>query len=566
MKAETLLTCVIGLFGIANSALAAEIDVHPQLFERFVKPPAPPGFSWRVVNNFRTISSDEEQQRYFSDLTSYYPKAAQNCFGVSLSTHLGCLYKYIKHPEITEPTARNYETHWQTSKAQYEAGWATDTHRTIELNFAGAKGRECRWIFDGKPIDSGMRSGSCHAQVQTELGDHQAELTVGSEVQPGHKIHIADILILAFGDSYGAGEGAPTVLTTGKSPALWMDKRCHNSLYAGFAQSAARMALVHQDESVTFLSYACSGAEIDGNVNDHGGGILTPYWGRETAFQVEHDYKIDKMPVPADTLPLQGPLPAQLDRAREALCAGEFDKSAQHCSVPLVRPDFVLISTGGNEMQFGPVIQALALGPCDADCRQEKIIDPLTEAADGLKDRYLHLGHAINALNPKKRVFLMQYPVPVRNEAGEFCKDNLMSIRPMFFSPALTAVPFVGLGLRNGATEFAYEQIFTRLPQKMRAAANDNGWTYVSGLEAASNTKGYCSRRRWYQNYTTAALSQGVIPEQSIGQGDPVEFVDRNGEKRAVLPFPISSGVMHPNMFGHSLMGDAAFKAMSAAK
>jgi hypothetical protein len=62
-----------------------------------------------------------------------------------------------------------------------------------------------------------------------------------------------DLLVVSLGDSYASGEGNPS---NG-----WADETCHRSRN-GWPAQAARNVIENYQTTVTFLSYACSGATI----------------------------------------------------------------------------------------------------------------------------------------------------------------------------------------------------------------------------------------------------------------------------------------------------------------
>jgi lysophospholipase L1-like esterase len=64
---------------------------------------------------------------------------------------------------------------------------------------------------------------------------------------PSHAL-VAPLRIVAVGDSYASGEGAPG--------AAWIDSSCHRSAIAGPQDAAARLNVFPQ----SFMSFACSGA------------------------------------------------------------------------------------------------------------------------------------------------------------------------------------------------------------------------------------------------------------------------------------------------------------------
>ena len=559
-KSAGAMPVVMGLL-MAGPAIAADaagdgpgkvLQYVPQEHFTFETAPEPEsGFVWSVDNNFRILSSQKEQDRYYKDLTHYYPYAqAMRCWGHDLKSMAHCGYKGAIHPGLAHPTDRNYSTQWRPSLAQYAPGWAIDPKRNINLSFKSSDPKlKCSWTLDGKPV---AKTG-CGIQVATMLGKHNVGLVTispsGARQTQAYPVDIKDVLILALGDSFGAGEGAPTVLKQTPWPAQWMDKRCHNSLYAGFPIAAARYARMHPQESVTFLTYACSGAEIDGDTADFHGGILTPYWGRETATQVETDYRLSKMSVPEAYRPFPGDLPPQLGRARQALCPpASFDGATWTCHNGLHSPDFIFVSTGGNEMDFGPQIMnvALTLGGCKTAC-MDKIADLVKKDIARLSGRYDRLGAELKKFEKPAPIFLTQYGDPVKDEKGHFCDDSAWSNRPIFFSPDIESIPFLGFGVKSKPVEFTYNKLLGTLNEAQEKAAIKNGWIFLSGMQEATSKKGYCSRRRSFQPYDVSQEGQGVVPIQ-----------------HDVLKTAISTGAMHPNMFGYSAMGDSVFHAMNA--
>src|SRR5205807_1728382 len=90
-----------------------------------------------------------------------------------------------------------------------------------------------------------------------------------------------------------------------RAGAKWEDKRCHRSAKSGPAQAA--LALEGADtltSSVTFLSFACSGARLDT-------GLIQPYAGSEDP----------NAPVPRG-IPL---LPSEIEQVRAAVNGRRID-------------------------------------------------------------------------------------------------------------------------------------------------------------------------------------------------------------------------------------------------
>ena len=94
-----------------------------------------------------------------------------------------------------------------------------------------------------------------------KLGRWRVRLTIedvhGATHTTSHTATLRDKLVVALGDSYGSGEGNPE--STNDLPD-WVDAQCHRSDAAWPARVAR--SLESRSTVVTFLSFACSGAEI----------------------------------------------------------------------------------------------------------------------------------------------------------------------------------------------------------------------------------------------------------------------------------------------------------------
>src|SRR6185503_8731808 len=75
-------------------------------------------------------------------------------------------------------------------------------------------------------------------------------------------VTIKDLLIVSIGDSYASGEGNPDKPWNVVKHARWIDSRCHRSATAGPAQAALAIEKDDPHSTVTFISFACSGAGL----------------------------------------------------------------------------------------------------------------------------------------------------------------------------------------------------------------------------------------------------------------------------------------------------------------
>ncbi len=92
-------------------------------------------------------------------------------------------------------------------------------------------------------------------------GTYQVTFAARTEIgwtEPETKtITLKDYLIVSLGDSFASGEGSPDVWPDG-----WQDDVCHRSARSGQALFAEELEASDDRTSVTFLSFACSGAKI----------------------------------------------------------------------------------------------------------------------------------------------------------------------------------------------------------------------------------------------------------------------------------------------------------------
>ena len=213
-------------------------------------------------------------------------------------------------------------------------------------------------------------------------------------------VWVRDRLIVGIGDSFSSGEGnpdSPVEIDRGSrraglnmafvydpesqrvkyaksyslpvrqrnAPAGWLDRKCHRSAYSYHLRTALQVALADPKHSaVTFLGFACSGAELTE-------GLLLPYAGVET---VERSYftadgaKRRDMP--------------QIDRIMIELCRDDLLRTHATRTIALDQPitdpkgnvlnsvklldckadrflrpiDLLIVSIGGNDVGFTPLI------------------------------------------------------------------------------------------------------------------------------------------------------------------------------------------------------------------
>lgn len=337
-------------------------------------------------------------------------------------------------------------------------------------------------------------------------------------------VTVDDILIVSMGDSYGSGEGNPDIpqqyYINGKvrADAKWVDRRCHRSATAGAMQAALELENADPQTSITFFSVACSGATIstpDPDDPKKGSGMLGGYIGIE--------------PEGAKEL-----LPPQVDRVRE-IVAGEAG------GLPVRPIDHMLMSIGGNDLQFAKLIEECTLVISCYDEREHPgIVKRLRDRKAELPGKYRALGEAVKSI-PTRKVYLTEYPNQTLDDDGTFCGTT----KTIWNEPLL-------LGITENELKWFYRDLLVPLNTHfMPTAAAQNGWTFVGGVAAPFGTPGkpgghgYCADNTWLRR----------SPESQILQGPSVL-----GDN---LPIIFTKGTLHPNARGQQVYKEAILKALT---
>jgi hypothetical protein len=309
------------------------------------------------------------------------------------------------------------------------------------------------------------------------LGRYRVRLTVKSDKSGSaateEVIEVKDTLVVSLGDSAASGEGNPDRLGHGDlidipgedwvedlfdpdvNP-IWTDQRCHRSHFSGHALAAASLETPHS--TVTFLSFACSGAKI-------GEGVVDPYSGAEA---------------PSDG----SKLPGQIDALAKAIGTKRD-------------VDILLITAGINDLGIGnsgfsSIIEAFAdpRGDMSKSAR-----DAVTGNLRLQDDRYDLLASSLSKrLDGRVRqVYITQYPGDIFNDdSGHRGGCGLLKF------------------VSESEAEFLFEQ-GKMFNQKIREAAERHGWHAVTGLTEAFHGHGYCCKDPWY-----LGLSQSVTEQLNV--------------------------------------------------
>ncbi len=356
-------------------------------------------------------------------------------------------------------------------------------------------------------------------------------------------VYIKDYLIISIGDSFASGEGNPDIPRQASSgnPARWQDERCHRSATAGPAQAALEIERNDRHTSVTFLSFACSGATVGRPVYDpigfdwvppffflepdehkpRGTGMLGRYRGQQVP---------DTLGYPADNSQVEtyaAYIPSQINQLRTALTPPD--------ARPPRAPDALIMSGGGNDIYFVDIAEAcLVTGDCFQNAAMFESpgsagwsIDTLVKRALGnaigspdtnLKVSYRQLSDALNGLtvnnvNVKPRhIYITEYPDMGRDDNGNSCRmlDDIFWPNPWWV-------------MEDFETEDAMN-VLLALNATVKYGANRYGWTYVDGMMSYMDDPdmpvplvrgpdgkghGYCATDNWIRKAEEAVVKQG---------------------------------------------------------
>ena len=278
------------------------------------------------------------------------------------------------------PRADASSAAWDAVRNTYATAYAKPSSWKFKLDGCGSRGGandsgvrasivDYHWSLE--PLEGQtplvVHTASCARDVSlAKLGRWRVRLTIqdarGATNTTSQIVTLRDKLVVAVGDSFASGEGNPE---SQNDVPDWIDEQCHRSDAAWPARVAR--SLETRSTVVTFLSFACSGAEIR-HLTEAG------YAGAE----------------PAE------PLPPQLVVARRLL--GDPLNTATR------QADVVLLAAGVNDLHISSILTDCAttvIGSCQVSLAREH---------QGLPESYDELEAAISANLRAASTVIAQYP------------------------------------------------------------------------------------------------------------------------------------------------------------
>ncbi len=246
---------------------------------------AVPKIQWRVEAGFApfawTSNPSETSERWMpksnsgviENFNEWYLRLAREGNGISDSP-------YSKF-------ALGQNSPWDQAKGHYLDSYTRPENVNVRAKVDDMHG-VCEWTVRSLSLKVSLHIlASCkdEATLTVPLAGAEVSVTSKDSAMATETVVIDHRVIIGLGDSYAAGEGNPDVPTRwqNKAPkpntydwfassksaksliaedAQWFDTACHRSFWSHQTYTAMRLAAENPHRLVTFLHYACSGAEI----------------------------------------------------------------------------------------------------------------------------------------------------------------------------------------------------------------------------------------------------------------------------------------------------------------
>ena len=501
---------------------------------------AEPEIKWRVVNPFRlfTDPADTEVHRAtYESLTEDERRTPVLSAERALAE---------RHDDGWAATMWQ-DACWNVSKNRYGCPTLPDyvnpkSHkiRAELVDVPDAALVDCTWLTTpsgGRKRGAALKV-TCDTPVELEIpfpGGAAVAVEVGDKPVATTSATVEDLFIVGFGDSFGSGEGNPDVpvrLSSERSadyglrfkgqPALsgyparagdwktigdrafidenprWLDQACHRSLYSHQLRAALQLGVENPHRAVTFVGFACSGAEtIFGAFLRYKGHEWVPNPPELSQISAAAEAQCGTKDAPAQDLPEAYHMNGHLPELKGGLML-------KKCEADRARKiDLIFMSLGGNDIGFSRLVANAVL----ADKSSLRSlggwfgqVQGLGEAQAGLdllSDRYKALNRAFHNLlhvpwPESDRVILTAYPPLVLLEDGRsLCPDGIsgMTVLPDYFLSKEKSAE------ANVAAE--------RLQGIMRDSAKTYGWSFADAHRADFRGRGLCAG--WSRDALTTA-------------------------------------------------------------
>jgi hypothetical protein len=535
------------------------------------------GIQWRVKDRFRLWDQAQNSSRVVTLDTLLDQVAAARRPGEVERAMLGFL---ATQADLYQ------KAYWREGEETYDRDYLWPTTYAGRASLPEAAGRICVWSIDvgvvttvASPcerwVDFEVPAVARDSAVRRSLPAN-LRVSVDGWAPRSARVEIRDRLIASIGDSFASGEGNPdrpmdltrvtrrfdpveaedgrsVIQTAWRSEwdgrwvgredvigraggARWWDQRCHRSFYSQHTVAALRYAAAHPQEATTFVTFACSGAETYRGLL--GRQARPPGYAGDRQAEPLRYPQLEVLAANLCPRRLRG-LSRDSTRAGEARTYPYWDwrdgelrrRSVTEWSwtctngIPR-RVDALLVSVGGNDVGFGPVIQDALLPrpeelPADANLgrwvldilRERQALTPdqagrrireaLPENLDQLRGRVEQLfGH-------RMPVFQTAYPNPLQDETGELCGPGVARSSPAD-NPHSRALAAVGgfwpdadvqevrrwrMIIHRAEAEAVQSGLIAPLDRALRDHIDEGAgqWRLVDGFQPAFERRGWCA-------------------------------------------------------------------------
>jgi hypothetical protein len=532
---------------------------------------SPELIEWRVTNPFRLFKDQKDLDEFVANeeelKTSTPIQAAEERLANTIRNKRSFVTPYK-------------DTEYNRERMTYNPKYVYPETHNIEVRLpAQYADKTCIWSVDNSDQ---LPSKPCaewkEIDIKASKGGSEVSVKFSGIDQPiSTKVELRDLLIVGLGDSFASGEGNPdksAVFGTNRRHQLnekaeWLDQVCHRSLYSQQARAAMQLAKRDPHTSVTFLSFACSGAKINE-------GIRGKFKGPEIPDNAELD-NWDR---------------SQIDALKNTLGINANEE-------PKRRIDFMLLSIGGNDVGFAKVIIDITI-PKALKKLSESITQPFKKIkilkpaqANKKIHEILESDNAYNSLLKqlhdtfgvnKKNILVTLYPNILKDESGEsFCGSEKKHKAGL-----ATISKFSKITLEE--SQEAYNLVLDPLNKAIQNQINNaiqkhlklSDWTLVDEHVDQFKGHGWCATRSLGGQ---DALAMADDPNDFLPYANRTRWVrtpndafsttslrHKKIERIHVDQLPLANklietlgnnGAFHPTAMGHAVIADGVYKKMT---
>lgn len=608
-----------GLAGLASAVcgLAAMLVVLPA-------EAGEPKIMWRLENPFRFFTDPRHSETHRA---TYEALSEEERRAPILSAERALAER---HGRDGWAAAMLDQTCWDAADNRHRCSGQADylkprAHRVLALvEGVEETGIDCTWLTAPSKGRGTAMTLPCDVPAKLDVPYPEGasiRVEVGGRPIAETRVVVEDALVVGLGDSFGSGEGNPDVPVRFskersadygdpvKEPQLtgyparigewkrigdaafidgnpkWLDQACHRSLYSYQLRVALQLAIENPQRAITFVGFACSGAEIVR-------GLFLRYKGHEwvpkppelSQIAAVAQEQCGERDAPALDLPEAYHNNGGVPELQGGLVLKKCDQ--EHAR----RIDLILVSIGGNDIGFARLVANAVL----ADQSVLRSIggwfgqvhgyEEARQQLDRLGERYKSLNRAFRNIlhvpwRESDRIVLTSYPaLTLLDDGRAVCPDS---------RAGMTVSSDFALSERKARDSMSAAE---RLDNLMRSASKAHGWTLVSAHRDRFNGRSICagwtdnaistaedlrlprrvggewqpfnpasyqpyaSRQRWFRTPNDAFLTGHFHVSQSLLQKAlPTKTVNWF----QVLLASLYSGAFHPTAEGQAAIADA---------